>query len=206
MNIFNRNKLKIESETKEDETRCYVYYYKLKEAEDFRIAFLRKVIGSDICIGKLDTKLIYKKPNDDSKKIIDEVINEFNALGIKYKIKNVKTDGGTTVLGIPIKVSSEQKRYEYIIGFAAESHRLEDIKHIIAKHNMHYFISHEEITPEEALEKFELDCDYYEDEKNVFEYDIFDNVLISQMVVCSSKEDSEFILESISSIKKELDI
>lgn len=201
MKVFNKGKLKVKSELKDDDARFYIDYYRVNEEDDFKIRLLKEIIGSSLCLAIVDTKLAYKKITSE-KDMPDRLIGLLENLNIEYKKIEVKVNPSVTVFGAAFKMNSTEKSREYIIGFTINSENLMEMKDIIDNYNIRYYVSNDYTNKDGVLSKIRV---YYEDEDKMvcdFKYNIFDNNTSKNMVVYCMKENSQIVDSIIESINK----
>lgn len=199
MNLFNISKLKIESEIIESITKYNIDYYKIKEAEKLKVSIFRDIMGNNLCLAIIDSKLQYKEVNGS----IDELIANLETLNISYRKKMVKEDENIKILGISMKVSSETKTKRYILGFVFSIECIDKIKEITKDYNIYNYMDFSNTDSDELLNRIEI---YYEDEEELFiqfGLSVFDSKAFNNLSIKVSPKYFQLVNEIIDRLKKD---
>ena len=92
MFLFGRNKLKVKSEEDEDGDRVknFVEYYGVKQKDVFKVNVLNELIGDNLCLGVLDSKLLSFGTKEESEISVTEIIEHLDLTGVEYKRFEIK--------------------------------------------------------------------------------------------------------------------
>lgn len=161
MSIFNKNKLKIKKETADGITKINIDYYKIGEPEMLKASLLKELMGENLCLAIIDSKLQYK----DLINSIDDLIISLESSNILYRKKLVKEDETVKVLGISMKVSGSTKAKRHILGMVISRGNIDKLEELIRAYNTYYYFAPNNFQSDELLDKVET---YFEDEEEVF--------------------------------------
>lgn len=188
MFLFGNNKLKIKSKEKEGRLKTFIEYYNIKEKDAFKVKVLNELIGNNICLGVISSKLLYLDKQKDSKETFEEIIDKLESAKIAYKKIEIRKNSEVAMFGLTVKKGSDKKHKDYIVGFVVNKHNFNMIEKYINNLNMYYFIDNTDIS-EEAL--FQNLGENYEDLDEIgkdFYLEIFDNTFINKLVISSKIE------------------
>lgn len=188
MFLFGKNKLKIKSKVHEGRSKTFIEYYDIKEKDAFKVKVLNELIGNNICLGVVSSKLLYLDKQKDSKETFEEIIDKLEATTIAYKKIEIRKDSEVAMFGLTVKKGSGKKHKDYIIGIVINKDNFNMIEKYINNLNMYYFIDNTGLS-EEAL--FQNLGENYEDLDEIgkdFYLEIFDNTFINKLVVSSKIE------------------
>jgi hypothetical protein len=79
MFLFGKNKLKIKSKEHEGMSKTFIEYYDIKEKDTFKVKVLNELIGNNICLGVISSKLLYLDKHKDSKETFEEIIDKLTS-------------------------------------------------------------------------------------------------------------------------------
>lgn len=188
MKFFNKNSVKIRKEVKEGRFNYYIDYSRLKEMLTFKRKLLSTFIGDDKCLGVINTKMFYKKPQDDYQAVLGEIIDSLEKLNITYKKILYKKSGEDTVFGIKVKVDVSEKQRDFALGFVTDHENLERLMTIIGKYNLYICINNSHRMEEELIESFEEKYDEMESLSQYFSRCVFVNSAIGQLTIFSHED------------------
>lgn len=185
MRFFNKSALKIRSEAKEGKFNYYIDYSRLKESINFKRKLFGEIVSSNKCLAVINTKMFYKKPQDDYHAILCEIIESLEELNITYKKILYKKSGEDTVFGIKVKVDVSEKQRDFALGFVVDYEDFETLMPLISKYNLYFCIQDSQAREEELINKFEENHDEIESLSQYFSRCIFDNSAIAQLTIFS---------------------
>lgn len=188
MKLFNKSALKLRSEKKEGKFNYYIDYSKLKESGNFKRKLTHEIVGGNTCLAIINTKMFYKRPQDDYQAVLAEIIKSLEELGITYKKILYKKSGEDNILGIKVKVDLSEKQRDFALGIAANYEELERLMPIISKYNLYICIQDSPVGEQELISKFEENHDEVESLNQYFSRCIFDNCAIGQITVFSHSD------------------
>lgn len=204
MFLFGRNKLKMRSEEDNDKVRTFVEYFGIKQKDVFKANVFKTLIGNNLCLGILDSNLLYSGPYEESEIELEEIIEHMDSTGIAFKKFEVKKVPEISVFGITVKKGSKKTDKDYIIGFVINKDNFEKIEEHVRKINMYYFIDRNNLDEEALLRKFEENYHDIEEIGKNFHYQIFNNNFNEQLVILSEPQTTEEIKETINKCYLEL--
>jgi hypothetical protein len=193
MKFFNKRVLKLKSEVKDTKYSYYIDYSGLKESETFKSRLLKELIGSNLCLIVMNTKMFYKKREENYQSIGNELISLLEESDIIYKKITYKKSDEATILGLKMKVEVGEKQRDYALGFVIKGDNLEKLMPLILRYNLYYCIDKSGSSDVELISRFQDNHDDIEELKQYFAYSIFDNNFASQIAVVSQIEASEVI-------------
>lgn len=204
MFLFGNNKLKIKSKEKEGRLKTFIEYYNIKEKDAFKVKVLNELIGNNICLGVISSKLLYLDKEKNSKETFAEIIDKLESAKIAYKKIEMRKNSEVAMFGLTVKKGSDKKHKDYIIGFVVNKDNFNMIEKYISNLNMYYFIDNTGLN-EEAL--FQNLGENYEDLDEIgkdFSLEIFDNTFINKIVISSKIELATEIKEIANKFYSEL--
>jgi hypothetical protein len=184
MGIFTKHKLKIRRKTALDVTKINIDYYKIKEVERLKTSLLKDLMGNNLCLAIIDSRLQYKEMDSS----IDDLVASLEKANILYRKKIVKEDETKKVLGISMKVSSSTKAKRYILGALFSQDNINNIEKIIKAYNIYYYFDFNNLHGEDLLDKIEF---YFEDEEELFinfGLSVFDSNAFNNMNIKVNRE------------------
>ncbi|MFL0246385.1 hypothetical protein [Candidatus Clostridium stratigraminis] len=184
MGIFNNSKLKVKIDSKNEVTTFNINYNKLKNIEDFKVSFLKNLLGNNLCLAVIDSKLQYKELNNS----LENLKLSLEELSIPYEEMIIKEDETVKVLGIAMKVSSSTKAKRWIIGIIISPDSLNKMMGIIKDYNIYYYFNFSNTEKDELLQRT---SDYLSDEEelfNKFGLSLFDGIAFQNMNIKASNK------------------
>ena len=205
MNFFKKNILKIKSQTDENGVNFYINYFRIKLVDDFKILLMKKLMNNN-SLAIINTEMKYNKNNKENKKVADELTDLFDRIGIKYKKIEVKKVQDRVIMGAVIKGNDKKDYKEYIIGFVIEAKKIENIKAIINKYNINYYINYDVYNDEELLYRFESKYSNEEELRAANNFDVFDDNFVKSIVIHSQSKDSKFVMDILDRLKVDMNL
>src|SRR5471030_841031 len=114
MFLFDRNKLKVRSEEDEAGVKTVIEYYRIKQKDVFKVKVLNELIGNDLCLGIIDSKLLYFGTKDEDKISFTEIIEHLDFTKVAYKKFELKKIPEASMFGVTIKKGSKKTYKDYI--------------------------------------------------------------------------------------------
>ncbi|MFT8350535.1 hypothetical protein [Clostridium saccharoperbutylacetonicum] len=206
MFLFGRNKLKIRSEEDEDRFKIFVGYYSIKQKDAFKEKVLEELIGDNLCLGVMDSKLFYCGPQEESKITFIEMVKHLEFTRIPYKKIEIKKIPEVSMFGLTVKKGSKKTDKDYVYGFVVNKDNFKLIEeHVkVNKLNIYYFIDRTGLAEEALFKKLEENYEDIDEMGKDFYYQIFDNNFMNQLVISSEIERSEEIKEIVDKCYSEL--
>lgn len=204
MFLFGRNKLKVRSEEDEDGFKTFVEYYGIKQKNVFKVKVLKELIGENLCLGVMDSKLLYCEPQNEHQITFEEIIEYLNSARIAYKKNEIKKIPEVSMFGLTIKKGSKKTDKDYIIGFVVDKDNFKRIEEYVNKLNIYYFIDKTGATEEALLQKLEENYEDIDEMCKDFYCQIFDNNFTNQWVISSGIEPATQIKEIVNKCYSEL--
>ena len=204
MVLFCRNKLKVRSEEDEDGVKTFVNYYRIKQKDTFKVKVLNELIGGNLCLVVLDSKLLYFGTKEESKISIAEIIEHLDSTRVAYKKIEIKKIPEVSVWGVTIKKGAKKTDKDYIVGVVVNKDNLKNIYEYVNKLNLYYFIDKTGLDEEALLQKLGENYEDIDEMRKDFYCQIFNNNFNSQMVVLSESEPAEKIKEIVKKCYSEL--
>lgn len=182
MGIFNNSKLKVKIDSTNEVTNFNINYNKLKNIEEFKVSFLKNLLGNNLCLAIIDSKLQYKELNNS----LEKLKLSLEELRIPYEEKIIKEDESVKVLGIAMKVSSSTKAKRWILGIIISPDSLNRMMGIIKDYNIYYYFNFSSTEQDELLQRT---SDYLSDEEELFNnfgLSLFDGIAFQNMNIKAS--------------------
>lgn len=187
--FFNSEKLKVKSEASDKSTKFSIDYYKIKDKDGFKLKIISDLIGNDLCLAILDTKLQYS----EAKQSVEEFVSILEQLQVPYKKIVIKGEENLKVLGIVMKAPGGKRIIGNIVGFVIKAEKLNELNVILDSYNIYFCI-------DGKCNKYEelLDClqKYYEDgEESMEGYQItvFNSNAFNKMTIKTSCNKVEYV-------------
>lgn len=197
MSLFNKKKINVKKEIKGDNIKFTVDYYRLKEANEFKLKLIGDLMGENQSLVVIDTNFAYKNAGVSIEKEVNELMKLLHEHEISYRKVVVKNYAHLTILGLAVKFNDAEKVENYIIGLVISSEDLEKAEYIVDKFNAYYFINLNAAVTEELLNKFNETRGDIEELKDMFEYYIYNDNFIQQIRIFSNDEKIVSIEETL---------
>ncbi|AWK51542.1 hypothetical protein DIC82_11105 [Clostridium beijerinckii] len=204
MFLFGRNKLKIRSEEDEDRIRTFVEYYGIKQKDTFKVKVLNELIGDNLCLGVLDSKLLSFGTKEESQISFNEIIEHLNLTRVAYKKIEIKKIPEVSVCGVTIKKGAKKTDKDYIVGFVANKDNFNRINEHVNKLNLYYFIDKTGLDEEALLQKLMENYEDVDEMGKDFYCQIFNNNFSGQFLVSSGMEQAAEIKEIVNKCYSDL--
>lgn len=188
MFLFGKNKLKIKSKEHEGMSKTFIEYYDIKEKDTFKVKVLNELIGNNICLGVISSKLLYLDKHKDSKETFEEIIDKLTSAKIAYKKIEMRKNSEVAMFGLTVKKGSEKKHKDYIVGFVVNKDNFNIIEKYINNLNMYYFIDNTGFSEEDLFQNLEENYEDLDEIGKDFHLEIFDNTFINKLVISSKNE------------------
>lgn len=188
MFLFGKNKLKIKSKEHEGMSKTFIEYYDIKEKDTFKVKVLNELIGNNICLGVISSKLLYLDKHKDSKETFEEIIDKLTSAKIAYKKIEMRKNSEVAMFGLTVKKGSEKKHKDYIVGFVVNKDNFNIIEKYINNLNMYYFIDNTGFREEDLFQNLEENYEDLDEIGKDFHLEIFDNTFINKLVISSKNE------------------
>lgn len=188
MFLFGKNKLKIKSKEHEGMSKTFIEYYDIKEKDTFKVKVLNELIGNNICLGVISSKLLYLDKHKDSKETFEEIIDKLTSAKIAYKKIEMRKNSEVAMFGLTVKKGSEKKHKDYIVGFVVNKDNFNMIEKYINNLNMYYFIDNTGFSEEDLFQNLEENYEDLDEIGKDFHLEIFDNTFINKLVISSKNE------------------
>lgn len=206
MFLFDKNKLKIRSEEDEDRFKTFVEYYRIKQKDVFKENVLKELIGDNLCLGVMDSKLFYCGPQEESKSTFREMIRHLDLTKIPYKKIEIKKIPEVSMFGLTVKKGSKKTDKDYVYGFVVNKDNFKLIEEYVSvnKLNIYYFIDRTGIGEDALLQKLGENYEDLDEMGKDFYYQIFNNNFMNQLVILSAIELAEEIKGIVNKCYSEL--
>ena len=204
MFLFCRNKLKVRSEEDEDGVKTFVNYYRIKQKDTFKVKVLNELIGENLCLVVLDSKLLSFGTQEEFKISITEIIEHLDFTRVAYKKIEIKKIPEVSVWGVTIKKGAKKIDKDYIVGVVVDKDNIKIIYEYVNKLNLYYFIDKTGLDEEALLQKLGENYEDIDEMRKDFYCQIFNNNFTDQMVVLSGSESAEKIKEIVNKCHSEL--
>ena len=204
MFLFGRNKLKVRSEEDEDGVKTFVNYYGIKQKDTFKVKVLNELIGDNLCLGVLDSKLLSFGTQEESKISITEIIEHLDSTGVAYKKIEIKKIPEVSVCGVTIKKGAKKTDKDYIVGVVVNKDNFKNIYEYVNKLNLYYFIDKTGLDEEALLQKLGENYEDIDEMRKDFYCQIFNNNFTDQLLVLSEREPATEIKEIVNECYSEL--
>lgn len=188
MFLFGRNKLKIKSKENKGRSKTFIEYYDIKEKDSFKEKVLKELIGNNLCLGVISSKLLYLDKNKDSKETFDEIIDKLEFAKISYKKIEMRKNSEVAMFGLTVKKGSDKKHKDYIIGFVINKDNFNRIEKYINNLNIYYFIDNTNLSEEDLFQNLGENYEDLDEIGKDFYLEIFDNTFINKLVISSKNE------------------
>lgn len=188
MFLFGKNKLKIKSKEHEGRSKIFIEYYDIKEKEAFKEKVLKALIGDNLCLGVISSKLLYLEKDKNSKETFDEIIDKLESAKIAYKKIETRKNSEVAMFGLTVKKGSDKKHKDYIIGFVVNKDNFNMIEKYINNLNIYYFIDNTNLSDEELFQNLGENYEDLDEIGKDFYLEIFDNSFINKLVISSKIE------------------
>lgn len=197
MSLFGINGLKIKSEEEGDKFKSLIEYYKIKQKDMFNVNVLKELMGDNLCLGVIDSKLLYNGPQEESEVTFEKIIENLDIAGMAYKKIEIRKVPEISMFGLTVKKGSKKTDKDYIIGFVINKDNFKVIEKYINKLNIYYFIDKTGICDEALLQKLERNYEDIDEIGNDFYCQVFNNNFMNQLVILSEIEFAPKIKELI---------
>lgn len=204
MFLFGRNKLKVRSEEDEDGVKIFVNYYGIKQKDTFKVKVLNELIGENLCLVVLDSKLLSFKTQEEFPISITEIIEHLDSTKVAYRKIEIKKIPEVSVWGVTIKKGAKKTDKDYIIGIIVNKDNFKNIYEYVNKLNLYYFIDKTDLNEEDLLQKLGENYEDIDEMRKDFYCQIFNNNFTDNMVVLSESEPAEKIKEIVNKCHSEL--
>ena len=199
MGIFNRSKLKVKSESIDDNISYYINYHNFKTSDVFMLELLSEISQGGSYLVVIDTKMI-SRTTENISDTLNKLISTLEKLDLKYKVLKVPRDSKITLLGASVNTSDKKKSMDTIIGTIVDGENIKIIKEMLSTYFVYYFFGCNIVcSQDELLDTFEKN--YNSDSvKDFFNYNILDSNFLKQLVIRTNKDNSEFVLGIIENL------
>ncbi len=204
MFLFGRNKLKVRSEEDEDRIKTFVEYYGIKQKDAFKVKVLNELIGDNLCLGVLDSKLLSFGTQEESKISFTEIIEHLDLTRVAYKKIEIKKIPEVSVCGVTIKKGAKKTDKDSIVGFVVNKDNFNRINAYVNKLNLYYFIDKTGLDEEALLQKLVENYEDVDEMGKDFYCQIFNNNFNDQLLVLSGSEPAAEIKEIVNKCYSEL--
>ncbi len=204
MFLFGRNKLKVRSEEDEDRIKTFVEYYGIKQKDAFKVNVLNELIGDNLCLGVLDSKLLSFGTQEESKISFTEIIEHLDLTRVAYKKIEIKKIPEVSVCGVTIKKGAKKTDKDSIVGFVVNKDNFNRINAYVNKLNLYYFIDKTGLDEEALLQKLVENYEDVDEMGKDFYCQIFNNNFNDQLLVLSGSEPAAEIKEIVNKCYSEL--
>lgn len=204
MFLFGRNKLKVRSEEDDDCFRTFVEYYGIKQKDTFKVKVLNELIGDNLCLGVLDSKLLSFGNQEESKISCIKIIEHLDFTRVSYKKIEIKKIPEVSVCGVTIKKGAKKTDKDYIVGFVVNKDNLNRINEYVNKLNLYYFIDKTGLDEEALLQKLRENYEDLDEMGKDFYCQIFNNNFNDKLLVLSGSEPAAEIKEIVNKCYSEL--
>lgn len=197
MFLIGRNKLKVRSEEDEGGSKTFIEYYGIKQKNDFKVKVLKELIGENLCLVVMDSKLLYCESQKELQITFKKLIEHLDFAGVAYKKNEIKKIPEVAMFGVTIKKGSKKTEKDYIVGFVVDKDNFKMIEEYVNKLNIYYFIDKTGVAEEALLQKLEENYEDVDEIGKDFYCQVFDNVFINQLVISSGIEPATEIKEMV---------
>ncbi|MVX66693.1 hypothetical protein GKZ28_23790 [Clostridium chromiireducens] len=204
MFLFDRNKLKMRSEEDEEGIKTFIEYHGIKEKNRFREKVLNELIGANLCLAVLDSRLLFFGNDEKPKITFEEIIKSLDSSMMAYKKIEIKKIPEVSMFGLTVKKGSKKTDKDYVIGFILNKDNFKIVKEYINKFNMYYFIDRTGLGEEILLQKLEENYEEIDELGKEFYCQIFNNNFNYRLVVLSGNEAANEIKEIVNKCHSEL--
>jgi hypothetical protein len=199
MGIFKRSKLKVKSESIDNNISYYIDYHNLKASNGFISDLLSKISQGENYLVVIDTKMLSRTTKDVGD-TLNKLISTLEKLQLKYRVLKLARDNRITLLGAIVNMNDKKKSMDTIIGTIVDIENIKVIKEMLSTYFVYYFYGCNKLcTDDEMLDIFEKDYNN-ESLKDFFSYNIFDSNFLKQLVINTTKDNSESVLGIIRDI------
>ena len=188
MFLFGKNKLKIKSKEHQGRSKTFIEYYDIKEKDAFKVKVLNELIGNNLCLGVISSKLLYLDKQKDSKETFDEIIDKLESAKIAYKKIEMRKNSEVAMFGLTVKKGSDKKHKDYIIGLVVNKDNFNNIEKYINNLNRYYFIDNTGLSEQDLLQNLGENYEDLDEIGKDFYLEIFDNTFINKLVISSKIE------------------
>ncbi|OCA98338.1 hypothetical protein [Clostridium beijerinckii] len=204
MFLFGGNKLKVRSEEDEDGIKTFVEYYGMKKSDEFKVKVLNEMIGENLCLIVLDSRMLYFGNQVEHEVPVEEIVENLGISRIAYKKFEIKKVPEVSMFGISIKKGTKKTDRDYVIGFVVNKYNFKRIEEYVNRMNLYYFIDNAGLGEEDLLQKLSENYEEIDEMSKEFYCEIFNNNYISQLVISSENENAMAIKETVGRCHSEL--
>ncbi|EHJ01641.1 hypothetical protein CDLVIII_5150 [Clostridium sp. DL-VIII] len=204
MSLFSRSRLKVKNKEDGNKFKSLIEYYEIEQKDEFNVNVLKELIGNNLCLGVIDSKLLYNGAQEESEITFEEIIERLDSIDIVYKKIEIKKIPEISMFGLTIKKGSKKTDKDYIIGFVVNKDNFKDIEKYINKLNIYYFIDKTGLCEEALLQKLERNYEDIDEIGNYFCCQIFNNNFMNQLIISSEIELASEIKEVVNRCYLEL--
>lgn len=204
MFLFGGKKLKVKSEEHEDGGKIFVEYYGIKQKDVFKVKVLNELVGDNLCLGVLDSRLSSFAIQEESPITFTEIIEYFDSANISYKKIEIKKIPEISMFGVTIKKGSKKTDKDYVIGFILNKDNINIIEEHVNKFNVYYFIDRTGLNEDELLQELEKNYEEIDEMGKDFYCRIFNNNFSGQLVISSGNVPAAEIEEIVNKCYSDL--
>ena len=204
MFLFGGKKLKVRSEEHEDGSKTFVEYYGIKQKDVFKVKVLNELVGDNLCLGVLDSRLSSFAIQEESSITFTEIIEYFDSANISYKKIEIKKIPEVSMFGVTIKKGSKKTDKDYVIGFILNKDNIKRIEEYVNKFNVYYFIDRTGLNEDVLLQEVDENYEEIDEMGKDFYYRIFNNDFSSQLVISSGNVPAAEIEEIVNKCYSDL--
>lgn len=196
MSFFNKSKLKIKSETVANNIIYYIDYHNYKPRDFFTLNLLSELSQSEKLLMVIDTKMA-ARTNEKNSEIINTLLLTLEKHSLNYRVLKVARESKMSIFGSNLNTSDKKKSMDTIIGAVVNLDNLKDIKELLNDYFVYYYsVSSPVLSEMEILDHFE--GNFHNDRlKDFFTYHILDSNFLTQLVINTNTNNSEYLLKVI---------
>ncbi len=192
MSFFN-NKPKITRAAKGDMTTFNISCYKAKAPEKFKAELLGRIFPAAPALAVIDTSFMYKEQKYNFLNDQQKLLEQLDSAAIDYRRIAVTRKEEMNIFGLNVRRGEGKTYQDYIIGLIIDPGAVEAVLKLTGSYSLYYYFDCGTTNAEELLDKFE--ALYADDEKlkAQFQYYIFDDNFMGNMVVYCKEQAADHI-------------
>ncbi|MDP4088348.1 MAG: hypothetical protein Q8930_03620 [Bacillota bacterium] len=183
MNFFKKDKPKILQERNEKDCITNIQYYRLKDAEGYKLRLLMELTDSGTCFAVIDEQFLYGEQNRAYISGTDKLIRMLKEKDIPFRNLNVKRRKDTAVLGITIRQNGDNLYESVVVGLIIKKDNFETARSLLNSYNINYFINPEKLDEAELFRRFEASKGNMDEFQEEFGIKIFDDIFVENISI-----------------------
>ena len=182
LSFFN-SKPKIIKAVKGEMVTFNIRYYRSKAPDKYKAELLNSLFADAPALAVINTSFMYKEQKKSFWNDQVKLLEQLDSAGINYRRISVTRKEETSIFGLNVRPGEASTYQDYVIGLVVDPGIIEAVVKLVGSYSLYYYFDCGTDNSEEILDKFEADYDNNEKLKAQFQYYIFDDNFMENMVV-----------------------